>query len=42
MDWSDPFTKVYVASEIAKARVSTEGQSGLSAFLNKSKPSWMK
>jgi len=30
-----------VASEIAKARVSAEGQSGLSAFFNKGKPSWI-
>jgi len=42
MDWNHPFTKFYVASEIAKARVSQEGQSGLSAFLNKQKPNWIK
>eukprot|EP01114_Cavostelium_apophysatum_P018938 TRINITY_DN5961_c0_g1_i1.p1 TRINITY_DN5961_c0_g1~~TRINITY_DN5961_c0_g1_i1.p1 ORF type:complete len:327 (-),score=59.98 TRINITY_DN5961_c0_g1_i1:24-1004(-) len=42
MDWSFPFTKFHTASAIAKARVSAEGQSGLSSFFNKQKPSWVK
>lgn len=34
-------TKEYVASTIAKVRVSLEGQSGINAFLNKQKPPWI-
>lgn len=30
-----------LASEIARIRVSKEGQEGLSAFLEKRKPSWI-
>ncbi len=42
MDYNNPSTKLYVASEIATARVSAEGQSGISAFLKKGKPMWVK
>ena len=35
-------SKGYVASEIAKARVSAEGQEGLSSFLEKRKPNYVK
>mmetsp|Transcript_19097 Transcript_19097/g.32895 ORF Transcript_19097/g.32895 Transcript_19097/m.32895 type:complete len:303 (-) Transcript_19097:30-938(-) len=34
-------TKDYVTDAIASIRVSEEGQEGLSAFLNKRKPSWL-
>jgi methylglutaconyl-CoA hydratase len=37
MDINDPKTKIFVASEIAKARVGKEGQAGLAAFLSKTK-----
>lgn len=35
-------SRPYVTAEIAKLRVSAEGQDGLSAFLNKRKPGWLK
>jgi len=34
-------TKKFVSSEIARIRVSAEGQAGLSAFLNKTKAPWV-
>jgi len=40
MDWNNPETKKYVASQIANIRVSPEGQAGLNAFFTKQKPNW--
>jgi methylglutaconyl-CoA hydratase len=42
MSLADPNTKKFVASQIAEARVSEEGQNGLKAFLTKQKPEWLK
>ena len=36
----DRATKLYVSEQIARARISKEGQEGLSAFFQKRKPSW--
>jgi len=41
MSLDEPSTKNFVAKEIAKARVSVEGQEGLGSFLNKTKPGWI-
>eukprot|EP01098_Paradermamoeba_levis_P008983 TRINITY_DN3711_c0_g1_i1.p1 TRINITY_DN3711_c0_g1~~TRINITY_DN3711_c0_g1_i1.p1 ORF type:complete len:307 (-),score=90.52 TRINITY_DN3711_c0_g1_i1:135-1010(-) len=41
MNLQDEQTKKFVASEIAAARVSKEGQDGLSSFLERRKPSWI-
>jgi len=40
-DLKDPGTKTYVCEQIAKIRVSPEGQEGLTAFLSKRKPTWV-
>eukprot|EP01117_Protostelium_nocturnum_P016873 TRINITY_DN6763_c1_g2_i1.p1 TRINITY_DN6763_c1_g2~~TRINITY_DN6763_c1_g2_i1.p1 ORF type:complete len:338 (+),score=110.87 TRINITY_DN6763_c1_g2_i1:161-1174(+) len=40
MNYNDASTKVFVANEIASIRASEEGQIGLNAFLNKTKPNW--
>ena len=36
------FKNCYAINEIARLRVSDEGQEGLGAFLEKRKPSWQK
>lgn len=34
--------KTYVTGLIARLRISTEGQEGITSFLNKKKPNWIK
>jgi len=40
MSYNESSTKTYVASQIAKIRISSEGQFGLNAFFNRKKPEW--